>query len=92
MKGKLIIISLIVSIQISAQSLGGNSVFNFLKLSNSPQLTALGGVNVSVLNDDVGMTFQNPALLSPAMHAQVNAVFTSLYDGIKVYHLSGAYT
>ena len=38
------------------------------------------------------MVFQNPALLSPAMHSQVNAVFTSLYDGIKVHHLSGAYT
>ncbi len=74
-----------------AQTLGGDAVFNFLKLSNTPQLSALGGVNISQPSADVGLVFHNPALLTPAMHTQVNAVFNSFYSGIQVYHLSGGY-
>lgn len=74
-----------------AQTLGGNSVFNFLKLPNTPQLTALGGVNVSQPSNDIGLAYNNPALLQPAMHTQLNAVFNSFYSGISVYHLSLGY-
>jgi len=75
----------------ATQTLGGSSVFNFLKLSNTPQLTALGGINISQQSDDVGMVFNNPALLKPSMHTQLNAVFNSFYSGIRVYHLSMGY-
>jgi hypothetical protein len=77
--------------RLNAQTLGGSSVFNFLKLSNTPQLTALGGVNISQNSNDVGLAFNNPALLKPAMHTQMNAVFNDFYGGIKVYHLSLGY-
>ena len=85
---------ILFSLQLSAgfsQTLGGNSVFSFLKLSNTPQLTALGGVNVSQNSNDIGLAFNNPALLKPSMHTQMNAVFNSFYAGIKVYHLSFGY-
>ncbi len=71
--------------------MGGNSVFNFLKLPNSPQLSALGGVNTSHISDDIGLAFNNPALLRPEMHTQLNAVFNSFYDGITAYNLSLGY-
>jgi hypothetical protein len=75
----------------SAQTLGGNSAFNFLRLSNTPQLSALGGANISQPSNDVGLAYNNPALLKPAMHTQLNAVFNDFYAGIKVYHLSLGY-
>ena len=74
-----------------AQTIGGSSVFNFLKLPNTAQLTALGGVNVSVTSNDVGLAFNNPALLKKEMHTQMNAVFNSFYADINAYHLSFAY-
>ena len=74
-----------------AQTIGGSSVFNFLKLSNTPQLTALGGVNVSVPSNDVGMAFNNPALLNRDMHTRINLVFNDFYAGISTYHVSFAY-
>jgi hypothetical protein len=74
-----------------AQTLGGSSVFNFLKLPNTPELTALGGVNVSQPTNDVGLAFNNPALLRNEMHTQMNAVFNSFYAGIKNYHLTLGY-
>ena len=73
------------------QTLGGSSVFNFLRLSNTPQLTALGGVNVSVISNDVGLAFNNPALLKKEMHTQMNIVFNNFYGGINAYHLSVGY-
>jgi hypothetical protein len=85
------ILGLLVTCSAYSQTLGGSSVFNFLKLSNTPQLTGLGGVNVSQTSHDVGMAFYNPALLDSTMHTQMNAVFNSFYADIKTYHLSLGY-
>lgn len=74
------------------QTLGGNSTFNFLKLPNTPQLTGLGGINVSNLSNDIGMSFNNPSLLLPSMHTQLSTVFNSMYAGIKNYHMMFGYS
>lgn len=73
------------------QTIGGNTVFNFLQLPHTPQLSALGGVNVSHTSNDIGLAFNNPALLTPGMHSQMNAVFNNFYSGISTYHLSLGY-
>ena len=70
-----------------AQTLGGNTVYNFLRLSNTPQLTGLGGINVSNQSTDIGLAWHNPALLRPAMHTQANFVFNAFYSDIRNYHL-----
>lgn len=74
-----------------AQTLGGNAVFNFLLQPNTAKLSSLGGVNVSAIGNDVGMAFNNPALLRPSMHRQLNASFNSFLAGIRNYSLSGAW-
>jgi hypothetical protein len=66
-------------------------VYNFLKLSNSPQLTALGGTNISNQSGDIGMVFQNPSLLRESMHTQTAFVFNSFYGDIKNYFLGTGY-
>lgn len=75
----------------SCQTIGGNSVFNFLKFSNTTQLSALGGLNISQQSKDASLAFHNPALLRPEMNKQLNAVFTSLFAGISNYYSSMAY-
>jgi hypothetical protein len=87
----IIIIFLLISAFVSGQTIGGSSAYSFLKLSNTPQLTALGGVNVSQTSNDAGMAFYNPSLLSSSMHTQMNVVFNDFYAGISAYHLSLAY-
>lgn len=86
-----LILTIFLNTSVFSQTLGGNSVFNFLKLANTPQLSALGGVNVSGVSNDIGMSFNNPALLKSSMHSQMNAVFNSFYGDVKVYHLSLGY-
>lgn len=91
MKLRVLIFVLLAGKTACGQTLGGNTVFNFLKLPNTPQLSALGGVNVSQVSNDVGLAFNNPALLRSSMHSQMNAVFNNFYSGISAYHLSLGY-
>lgn len=74
-----------------AQTIGGSSVFNFLQLPNAPQVSGLGGINTSNISHDIGLAFNNPALLRPEMHTQLTTVFTSMYAGIRNYHLMAGY-
>ena len=91
MRNSILLLILFISHCLHAQTIGGNTVFNFLKLSPTPQLTALGGVNISHTSNDVGLSFNNPALLKRQMHSQLNAVFNSYPAGISTYHLSLGY-
>jgi hypothetical protein len=91
LRSLIIILSVLASPAVFAQTIGGSSVFNFLKLPNTPQLSALGGVNVSVTSKDIGLSFNNPSLLKKEMHTQMNAVFNIFYADINAYHLSFAY-
>ncbi len=52
----------------TAQIVGGDNVFEFLNLSPSARVTALGGNLITVLDDDVNLASGNPSLLNPAMH------------------------
>ncbi len=91
MRGFSLLLVCFIPVNMWAQTLGGNTVFNFLKLPNTPQLTALGGINVSQPSNDVGLAFNNPALLKASMHSQLNAVFNDFYAGVTAYHLSLGY-
>jgi hypothetical protein len=74
----------------NAQSIGGTSVFNFLKLPAVATQYALGGQNTSSINPHVGLAFANPAQLKPSMHAQTSFNFNAFYAGIKNYGAIGA--
>jgi hypothetical protein len=75
----------------SAQTLGGNAVFNFLNQPNSAQLAAAGSVNVSTISNDVGMASYNPALLRDSMHQQVSTSFYTYAEGVKQYGMQAAF-
>ena len=91
MRIPLLIFFLIVRSALIAQTLGGSAVYSFLKLSPAPQLTAAGGVNVSIIGKDPSMGWHNPALLRPGMHRQLAANFTSMYAGIRSGHALGVW-
>lgn len=68
-----------------SQTLGGNAVFGFLQQPNCAQQSALGGINVSAITQDVGMSFQNPALLRNGMQGQLSTSFNAFLAGIRNY-------
>ena len=86
----LIFISILVSsLTVRSQSVGGSTVFNFLKLPTSPQLAALGGINVSHWGHDMTMGFHQPAFYNESMQGQYSFNFNSGPGGLKNYFVSG---
>ena len=75
----------------AAQTLGGSSAYNFLRLQLHPQAGALGGRNVSHFGGDLGMVNENPSLLRKNHHATVSANFTSLAPTVTGLYAAGAY-
>ena len=42
---------------------GGSTAYNFLNVTSSAKIYGLGGVNISLVDDDINVIDQNPALL-----------------------------
>lgn len=63
----------------SAQESG--SVFNFLNLPVSSHSTALGGKNISLIEDDISLALQNPALLTSVSDKTVGFSFMTYMQG-----------
>ena len=57
------------------------SVFNFLNLPVSSHSTALGGKNISLIEDDISLAMQNPALLSGVSDKTVGFSFMTYMQG-----------
>lgn len=66
------------------QAQDGSSTFLFLKLPVSSHASALGGENISIIEDDLTMAIQNPALLSCVSNKTLNFNYMSYMDGINV--------
>lgn len=73
------------------QVLGGRNTFAFLDLPASPQLTALGNVNVSQQTSDITLSLLNPALLRPDMHSQLAASYAAYFGDVKYGHAMSGY-
>lgn len=69
--------------------LGGQRTFAFLNLPPSARVTALGGHVIAVVDDDINLAMQNPALLNPLMHQQIafnhNFHFGDIQNGYAAY-------
>jgi hypothetical protein len=85
------IILLCIATQSASQTLGGNAVFSFLSQPNTAQVAALGGVNISSISNDIGLSFHNPAMLRKEMNQQINTSINSFFAGITQYNLTTGY-
>ncbi|MFK7925967.1 MAG: type IX secretion system protein PorQ [Bacteroidia bacterium] len=91
MKKILIIIGLLGCISSANAQIGGRNVYDFLNLTPTGRLVALGGVNVSTMDDDPNQAAQNPALLNDSMHNHLSLSFSNYLAGIVYGYTSYAY-
>ncbi len=82
-----VFISLIISLSAQSQT-GGNGVYKFLELTNSARVAGLGGINVSLNDADLNLTFHNPAILNEDMDNHFILNYISYFADIK-YGYSG---
>jgi hypothetical protein len=83
----LLLLLFITNTLANAQVNGGEQIFEFLRLSQSPHITALGGISVVNPSSDVMMTTGNPALLREKFHTQLGMNYNFYYAGTKVSNL-----
>lgn len=57
------------SLELAAQD--GTSAYNFLNVTPSSHVYGLGGHNITLIDDDINLVEQNPALLGPEIEKQV---------------------
>lgn len=69
---------------------GGENVYSFLRLTNSARVSALGGMNVSINDDDLNLVFHNPALLSGGMDRNMNLNYVNYFAGVNYGYASYA--
>lgn len=81
---------LLLALQSATQTLGGQAAYSFLKLSPSPLQNAVGGINTSLLQDDLSLAWHNPAFLRKGMENRMSANFQLFYAGLRTVHAQGA--
>jgi len=74
-----------------AQVTGGKYAFQFLTLPDAPHISALGGECVANTDEDISFALQNPALMRPAMHNELQLVYDNYYAGIGIMNLQYGY-
>ena len=81
MRKRLIIFSLLLSsISLAAQE--GKSAFEYLLIPNSVRTSALGGNNVSLIENDISLIYQNPAFLGQEMDKTIGINYLSFIGDI----------
>lgn len=76
----LVLISSVLLMQ-NASAQDGSTSFNFLNISGSTRIYGLGGVNISLVDDDITTADQNPALLGQEMSNQVSLNYMHYVGG-----------
>ena len=71
--------ALLLALPAAAQD--GSTAYNFLNVTPSAHAYALGGHNISVIDHDIHLVEQNPALLGPEMNKQVGLNYMRYLGG-----------
>ena len=89
---RIITIVLLLRSLLSGGQEGGNSVYEFLNLTNSARVASLGGNMMAIAENDLNIAYHNPSLLKPTMnnHFVLNYVnyFTDINYGYVSYSRS----
>lgn len=94
----ILLLAILLTITTALPSLGqdGSTAYNFLNVSGSSRIYGLGGVNISLVDDDLMTSDQNPALLGQEMNNQVGINYMryiggSNFAGARYAHSIGSH-
>ena len=70
--------------------IGGTNTYNFLTLTNSARSASLGGKLISIQDNDLNLTFENPSLLTPNYDNQLVFNYVNYFSDINYGYVSYA--
>lgn len=65
----------------NATAQDGSTAYNFLNIPTSSHVYGLGGHNISIIDDDINLIEQNPALLGPEFEKQIGINYMRYIGG-----------
>ncbi len=69
--------------------IGGETTYQFLELTNSARIAALGGTQIALSDtSDLNLPFHNPALLHPGMHNQLLVNYVNYFMDVNYGYAS----
>lgn len=68
--------------------MGGNNTFEFLNLTNSARVAAMGGDFLTIKDDDITLALSNPSLISKEMNNQLAFSFVDYFSEINLGFVS----
>ena len=71
---------------------GGQSVYQFLNLVQSPRQAAMGGKTVTIVDYDVNQAFFNPATINAKMHNHLSTSYSNYFGEVTYGTAAYAYT
>ncbi|HXA00770.1 MAG TPA: type IX secretion system protein PorQ [Cytophagaceae bacterium] len=74
--------------QAAFAQIGGKTSYQFLDVPVNAHVSGIGGVNISVRDQDPNMVMQNPALLNSSMNKYFSVSYLPYYANIKANSLS----
>lgn len=86
----LILFSLIFFPSLSIGQIGGSNTYEFLGLTGSPRVAAMGGDFLAINDNDVNLAFSNPSLINKNMDQSLGANFVDYYSSVNYGHASYA--
>ena len=86
---KVAIILLLALVALDMHAQDSRTEYSFLRLPVSAHAAALGGDNVSIIEDDEALIFSNPALLSSVSDKTINFNYMNYMSGVNM--LSAAF-
>lgn len=84
---------LLMACMVGKAQIGGETTYQFLELTNSARIAALGGTQVAISDStDLNLPFSNPSLLAPGMSNQVLFNYVNYFSDINYGYASYART
>ena len=61
-----------------------DGTYNFLNMTSSSRVAALGGTIVPIYNPDIQIVASNPSLINPTMHNSLSLAYVDYYNDINI--------
>ena len=80
-KAVFLLFALLLTIDLEAQE--SQTAYNFLRIPVSAHAAALGGDNITIIEDDEALIFNNPALLSSVSDKTITLGYMNYMKGVN---------
>jgi len=77
-----LILIILSTLKVQAQ-IGGDNTYEFLNLTTSARIAAMGGDFLTINDNDINLVQANPSLLNPSMHNHLGVAYVDFFTNVN---------